>query len=325
MKTLSEALSLIFRQIESDRGTSSLSKYVLEALISSLNGFEAGSVEDFYKELRELIVLLKGTKPRMGVVIAHFCQIWDVLEERKSKIKSMEDLKMVLIKTVDSLNEEANQDAKQIISNGVDCVEDGDSILIHSHSRTVMNILAKAFRAKKKIRVVLAEQEEDKTQDMIHFFQERGIPFVVVPEYMLSHIETEVTKVFLGGITFNNQYVFVTDAGTNSVVSEFHHAHIPIFMFMSTKKFSLWDVTSKEMTYKITQKQTEKHPEKFVTYERIKFSHDRVPVELVDFVVTEEGKATPAQLKKNFDAKYKSYSEWRERHFSKGQVEDSVD
>ena len=315
MSNLNDQLSKVIRQIESDLGTNKLAELSLTNLIDSFSYFKASSIDDFYDQFKELLVLLKTTKPRIGIVIFQFCEIWEEMQKRRNTIDSIDELKHVLEDVIHLILNQQEGDGKKLIENGLQCVKDGDSILIHSHSRTVLNIIEQAYQEKKKIRVVLAEQEEEKTHEMIVFLQDREIPFVVVPEFMLSHVEQEITKVFLGGITLNNTHSFITDAGTNSVVSEFHHAKVPIYIFLTTKKFSLWDAGKKEQTYKVTQKKSEHHPEKEVTYERIKFSHDRVPVDLLDYVVTEEGKFTPKEMVKIFDKRYKDFAEWRKKYF----------
>lgn len=313
--TLHQQLSDIFRTIEADRGTTALSDLAMDSLRDIFKAFKPRSIEDFYTQFKELMTLVKTTKPRVGLLIFHFCEIWELLQEKKSSLRTLDDLQNLLEKSVAKIIDDNKQDVRRLILNGVDYVQEDDQILIHSHSRTVLHILAQAHANHKKFRVILAEQEEEKTQDMIHFLQEKRIPFVVVPEYMLSHIEQEVTKVFLGGVTFTNEYNFVTDAGTNSVISEFHHVQVPVYMFMTTKKFSLWEIEKKHQMYKVTQKKFEKHPRKIITYERIKFSHDRIPVNLVDYVVTEEGVYTPEEIKKVFQKRFQAYKNWRDRYF----------
>lgn len=312
---LTEQLSTTFRQIESDRGTSVLSDLVLQGIEESFDAFQFTTVDEFFDEFKTLLSMFKTTKPRIGILIFHMCRIWENLSKIKRNLHTREDIKKSLSDIIQNIVNEDNREKERLLDFGINCIKDGDSILIHSHSGTVMQLMERAHKEKKKIRVVLAEQEEEKTEDMIYFLQTRRIPFVVVPEYMLSHVENEVNKVFLGGITFNNQYTFITDAGTNSVVSEFHHAKIPIYMFMTEKKFSLWDATKKAQTYKVTQKRTDFHPEKIVTYERIKFSHDRIPIDLVDFVVTENGVFAPDALKGCFEDRYKCFENWRKKYF----------
>jgi translation initiation factor 2B subunit (eIF-2B alpha/beta/delta family) len=316
MKDLNESLSSIFREIEIDRGTTSLSNAVLVAVVSVSNRLEADSVEEFYSQFKELMLMVKKTKPRIAVVIAQFCLIWDHLQSVKSTIKTLPELRMELLNFIDRMKEEVQQDLKKLIHSGEDCIENGDTILIHSHSRTVLEILKLAKKKKKKFKVVLAEQEQEKTQTLIAFLESNGMSFVVVPEYMLSHVESMVTKVFLGGITFNHEFNFVTDAGTNSVVAEFHHAKIPIYMCITIKKFSFWEIGPQHLTHKVTQKIMDFHADKAQSYERIKFSHDRVPVDLIDYVVTEDGVYNPESIKEIFELKYAEHHKWRVRHFS---------
>lgn len=314
---LKNQLSNIFRCIENDLGTTGLSLLCLKVVTKAAENFQSKNVEDFFEQLREILMLVKNTKPKIGLIISYFCQIWDELQDRRESLLTMDDVRTAIAEISDLLLKENEADNLKIIKLGLETIEENDSILIHSHSRLVLRVIEAAFNAKKKFRVILAEQEEEKTMDMIHFLQDRDIPFFVIPEFMLSHVENDVTKVFLGGLTLNKESNFVTDAGTNSVVSEFHHIHTPIYMFIATRKFSLWETTAKQQTYKVNQKRFERHPGKTSFYERVKFSHDRIPTDLLDKVVTEEGIFSPKQIEKKFDAMYKSHAELRKRHFSK--------
>lgn len=312
---LKEQLSDVFRHIESDLGTTGLSLLVLESVTEAAEGFK-GNVDHFFHQLKELLLIVKNTKPRIAIVISYFCEIWDELMSRKEVINNMDDLKRTLRDISELMLKENESDALKIIHNATAHINDGDSILIHSHSRMVLRTIEAAHRAKKKFRVILAEQEEEKTLDMIHFLQDNKIHFFSIPEFMLSHVENEVTKVFLGSLTLNSEHNFVTDAGTNSVVSEFHHAKIPIYMLISTRKFALWESDTKQHTYKVTQKKKEKHPGKELTYNRIKFSHDRIPVDLLDYVITEDGTYSPKQIEKLFDERFQTREDLRKRHFA---------
>ncbi len=314
--SITDQLSNIIRCVESDLGTTSLSTMSFKVLIAAVEEFKIKDVDDFFDQFKQLLIHIKSTKPRIGIIIYYFCLIWDELQKERDVLKTKEDLIRSLKNITEHLTLEIEIDSAKIIQHGISCIEENDSILIHSHSQIVLKTLKKAVEEKKNFRVILAEQEEEKTHDMIIFLDTNNIPFSVVPEFMLSHIENEVTKVFLGGITFNKEHNFVSDAGTNSVISEFHHANIPIYMFMTTKKFSLWDSINKHHTYKISQKKIEKRPKKFLTYNRIKFTHDRIPIDLIDTIITEEGIFNPEQLKKAYDKSYSERQEWLETHFT---------
>lgn len=316
MSNIQDSLSAVLRQVEAELGTSALTELSLTTLLDALKAFQAKSVEDFYEQFEDLMRMIKSTKPRIGILIAHFCELWEQLKDRKSNLKNIQEIHGLIENVISMIKNENQADNYNLLENGLKCIEDGDVILIHTHSRTVLNLIITAFKQKKKFRVILAEQEEEKTEDMALILQNNDIPFLSVPEYMLSHIESEVTKVFLGSVTLNNSYNFVTDVGSNSVVSELQHAGIPIYMFLTTKKFSLWDTTKKEQTYKITQKKSCRHAARGLTFERIKFSHDRIPLDLISEVITEKGLHSPEEIKEIFNDYYKTHAAWRKKYFS---------
>ena len=52
-----------------------------------------------------------------------------------------------------------------------------------------------------------------------------------------------------------------------------------------------------------------------IEYERLKFSHDRVSIDLIDHVVTEKGAYKPEKLKEVFKDMFKKRAKKRERYF----------
>lgn len=315
MSSLHNQLSEVFRNIETDLGATALSDLSLTVMTDVISSFQAKSVDDFFEQFKEVMELVKNTKPKFGIIIAAFCDIWDELEKQREKIHCMEDVDVLMHMIVEKLQKEYREKDDQLIQQGVECIKNDDVILIHSHSATIRRILAGALKKKKKFKVVLAEQHRTKTENMVQFLQRHEIPFYVVPDYMLSHIEDEVTKVFLGAVTLSNHLNFVTDAGTNSVVAEFHHVHIPVYIFLSTQKFALWETPHAHHTYKVEQKRIKTHSDKVLSYDLVKFSHDRLPVSLIDFTVTEEGVFTPEQVKVVYEKKFAEREEWRKKHF----------
>jgi len=315
MKNSQDQMSEVFLNIEADLGTTGLLMLVFDMIVKSAKDYKVQDVEKFYDQLQELICMVKNTKPRIGIVIYYLSEIWDQMRKQKAKFKTMGNVVAALEEIVKEKIKETEVDANRLVEYGVDLVEDEDSILVQSHSKVVLRILEKAWQQGKKFRVVVAEQELEKTKDNIQFLYERKIPFTVVPEFMLSHIEHEINKVFLGALTLNNNYCFVTDAGTSSVVAEFHQERIPIYMFVVTKKFSLWENPITHHTYKTVQKKIEKRTKDILTYERIKFSHDRVNLDSVDWVITEKGKSIPKAVRKMYQEKFAEYQEWRKNHF----------
>jgi translation initiation factor 2B subunit (eIF-2B alpha/beta/delta family) len=308
-------ISATFRDVEAEKGTTALCKIVLESLLDCLNTFKAKDANDFIEQFKELALMIKNTKPRMGIVIYYICEIWDRLEDRKDKLTSVEKIKKYLQKIIKDLQSEIVSDANKVKKNGCEHIIDGDVILIHSHSKTVMDIIEKAKNKGKKFKIVVAEQENDKTLDIIKFLKKKDITFYVVPEFMLSHIEDEITKVFLGGLTFNDKYYFITDAGTNSVVAEFHGINTPIYIFLTTTKFALWISSEEHSRNKVKQVKSCNSLKDCLTYERVKFSHDRISIKAISHLVTEDGDYNQEQAIKLFNKKFAERKKWQEKHF----------
>lgn len=309
-----EYISELLRKVESDVGTRDLNRLVIKSLKDSIRRFQPKNQEDFFHQLHDLVDVIKNTKPRFALIIEHFYAIWQALESLpEEKKKDAQACKRAMLEALSNLAAKSKRENEALIKNAMKVIKDGDTILIHNLSHTVMDVLKMAKKRNKRFKVIVAQQEIEKTSAIIETLFKKQIPFQVVPEYMLSHIEDMVSKVFLGGLTMNNKYNFVVDAGTMSVVSEFHLAKKPIYIFVTTSKFSYWDAREAHHTYKVVSKRL--HAHKAITFEHVKFSHDRVPLSFFANVITEEGIFTPEKIKAMYDKEYANREEWRQKFF----------
>ncbi len=317
MSSTSDKLSKIFLQIEADLGATDLAGFVMETLHETLGALKTNSVDDMFEQFRTLVLEIKNTQPRISLVIYYFYEIWEELQKDKEKgeIKTIDDFNEVVKRTIVRLRVENDEDFESIILNGAELIKDGDNILVHSHSGTIRRIIAKAQSLGKKFNVILAEQEAEKTLDMIEYFSDNKVSFTVVPEYMLSHILHDVSKVFFGATTLNFEQNFICDAGSYSVLAEFHEVDIATYMFLSTKKFSLWQSEMQHHTYKTKQKKMITKSSKVIDYERVKFSHDRVPAKLFNYIVTESGTYNPTEIQEIYTARYIEREHIRKKYF----------
>jgi len=316
MLPFSQKISELFLDIEGEVGTTALNNMFLIALKKAIHDFEEKNDADFFAQFYELLQLVKNTEPRVSLIIDNLYEIWKALltDKLKGHPEGHRHLEKKVGAAILSSQKTTREERKKLTMHGVGQVHKNDVILIHSISGSVLDVLFEAKKAGKDFRVVIAEQEAEKTQQLIELLSEGGIRFQVVPEYMLSHVESEVTKVFLGGVTINDQLAVVGDSGSNAIVSEFHLRETPIYLFMSTRKFSLWKSRESHHTYKVKNIKTLAN-DKHITYERIKFSHDRIPLEFYDHIVTEAGILTPKETEKLYRKKYDERKPWRDKFF----------
>ena len=107
--------------------------------------------------------------------------------------------------------------------------------------------------------------------------------------------------------------LFRSDTGSNALVAQFHLMKKPIYMFMTTAKFSMWSSEKRTEIYTHSEKRV--HSCKPISFERFKFSHERVPLELFTQVVTERGIFAPEKIQELYEEKLKKRVA-RDAHFT---------
>lgn len=297
-----ELFSQLMRELEIEIGSRDLTELVLRSLIDAIKAFKGNELGDFCKQYEGFAHMVANTEPKFGIFRYYF----GILEKEISKkcsIKSDGSWKKPAIKKIELILKNSRKQKKQLLKNAEKCNVNGKTILIHDHSHTVQDVLVH-LKKKNKFRVIIAEQDYKKTHDNIERMHRAGIPFMVVPSYMLSHMYDEIDMVFYGALTLKDTMHFVMNPGAQSIIAELHLEKIPAYMFLGTDKFSLWKSQKRGEIF--IQKHKRSHSTKPIIYERIKYSHDRVDVKYFDEIVTNEGVFNQKELKEIFEKKMKS-------------------
>lgn len=300
MQAKIDIFSKLLRELETELGTHDVAKLVLQSLIESVKGFKGKDVDDFCEQFARLEEIISSTEPKFGILNYHFLNLRELFDhEIKSKTFDVKKWKHLVIKSIEKILKKSNQEKEDLIGFADRLNIEGKTILIHDHSHTVQDVLAHYKNQGKNFKVVIAEQDFEKTHSNIERMHAAGIPFEVVPAYMLSHVHEQIDMLFFGALTLKDTMNFVMDPGTHSIISEFNVVHVPVYMFIGTSKFSLWK--SKKRSEIFIHRHTRKHHAQDIEYERIKYSHDRVPAELFAKIVTNKGIFTPTKLEVFFD------------------------
>lgn len=307
---MQSTLSDLFRGIEADLGAHAFCILTLDALKHALQQYRVKDRHEFRTQLIKVFELVRATKPRYAILNDSFYRILEGMDAVRGT-HHME----YLLNEIEKIKIDYQLEMKNLINVGQGIESEGKTILIYDHSHTVQNVLKAMKVAGKNITVLVAEQDIEKTGDSIEFLHTNEIPFRVVPAYMLSHIDHTVDMVFLGAVTFQENHHFVMDPGTKSIVSHFHLEKKPIYLFIASSKFSLWKL-DKPMQEAYAKSQLRPHHRmNEIEFEQLKFSHDRVSVDLISHIVTEQGVLTPKKLITLFDKKFKKRQELRKKIF----------
>lgn len=306
MQSKIDLLSNLLREMEAEIGTRDVASLVLDALDEAVSVFQAKNVHDFCEQFEKLVKVFSSTEPKFGILNFHFGELLKKFKEDVCNENCEEkDWRSVVLNSIEAIGKFAKEQKKMLLEFAEQLDVEGKTILIHDHSHTVQDVLVHYKNMGKHFKVVIAEQDFDKTHSNIERMYNAQIPFQVVPAYMLSHVHKTIDMLFFGALTLKDTMHFVMDPGTHGTISEFHVEHVPSYMFIDTAKFSLWK--SKPRGEIFIHKHLRMHVSKPIEYERIKYSHDRVPAELFHRIVTNEGIFTPGELKKLFDRNYKEY------------------
>lgn len=306
---LKDQLSALFRSIEMDLGTHAFCILVLEAFLTAICQYKIKNKEQLLQQFNEIFDLIENVKPKYAILIDSFYKIFrqagdQTIEEIS---KNIEEIKAYYQGEMDLLINVAHQLNVQ-----------NKNILIYDHSHSVQNVLKYFKKRGDQFTVLVAEQDAEKTEDNIAFLCEAQIPFKVVPAYMISHLEETIDMSFFGAVTFQEGCQFVMDPGCKSMISELKLEEKPIYVFLTTSKFSLWEVKDYQKEIHVKSQALNPKTSHQVEFERIKFSHDRVPAKLIDWVVTEKAIYTPEQVSQEFKTLREQREKDKERLAFKG-------
>jgi len=291
------------RDLEVDIGSRDLTELVLLSLIDAIRAFKGSKFDNFCKQYHEFAEMVTNTEPKFGIFRFYFGYLEKEIAGKVCNISNDKKWKKHAIKKIKETLKYARKQKKSLFKNADKIKIDDKTILIHDHSHTVQDVLVHYKGKGKKFNVIIAEQDYKKTHDNIERLHNAGIPFTVVPAYMLSHVHDQIDMVFYGALTLKDTQHFVMNPGALSIITEFQLDKTPIYMFFGTDKFSLWKSQKRGEIF--IHKHTRKHIHKPIEYERIKYSHDRVPSEFFEKIITNEGIFNHKELKKVFEKAYK--------------------
>jgi translation initiation factor 2B subunit (eIF-2B alpha/beta/delta family) len=264
-------------------GSARLTVLGLKSLISAVN--EVKAYPDELKALfDEVLEAVRGTRPKLIALI-------DLLTEFEEEFKpylECEDMEVARAHAARILGEKvAVYEGKRaaVTRHGLEHIANGDSILVHSASSVVTNILLDATREQHKIfRVLVLQLDPIRTPQVAQTLYREGIPHLVVPMHDLCHYQDQVDKLFVGALTVTPDRKIIAPKGTASVLAICHLAGIKSYLFANTLHYS----RGSSETQQILQTDTEM-VEAATHYPLRSHSHDLVDLTLFDIVVNEFG------------------------------------
>jgi translation initiation factor eIF-2B subunit alpha len=263
-------------------GAARTTSMALNAIISSLGQLDLANTKIWDKYV-ELSAAVRTTQPRIIPLIHMLDQFEAEIEpylESEAEVFKNEAIRILKAKV--QLYE---SHAERVVRHGIEFVDNGDGIIVHSASSMVTNILLQARQVLlKDFSVIVLQLDPVRTPQVALSLKQAEIPHMVIPAFNLCHYVGQANKILLGAVSITRDLKVVAPVGTSTTLSLCRYNDIKSYLFASSFHFShgLGDsqqihrhesaVASSRTTYHITT-----------------HSHDLVDLSLIDFWVDENG------------------------------------
>lgn len=226
-------------RIRQMRGGTVVTHAALKALRSAEMKSRAIGPGEFLAELEENSKYL-GTIRAFSVPLSNALN--QVLAEVRSTVARQPDVqslkKMVSDVTLE-FESKLDQSVQKIAEIGARRLRDGDVILTHSYSSSVISILKKGHEQGKKLKVFVTEtRPELEGRDVARELAETGIETTLIIDSAASHFVKEADKVLVGAEAVAANGAIVNKIGTATIAAVAHEARVRVYVAASTFKFS---------------------------------------------------------------------------------------
>jgi ribose 1,5-bisphosphate isomerase len=295
---ISTKISELIEEIRNNRtdGASELARQAADILKTAAETSRTENAAEFVLEQAEIGKRLTLTRPSMATIYNMVSRLLSVLD-RKSKRMELDAVRQLVINRADKVIEESLKAVEEIARNSARLIKDGDTILTHSYSSTVVAALKKASTEYSDIRVVVTRSGPGRSGERTaRELDDLNLGLTFIDDTAAGLYLSEVDRVMVGADRICSDGAVVNGAGTYMLALAAEKAGIPFYVLCETLKF---DSRLKSSEVEIEEKEPEEvaGTADLPTGTRIRNPYfDITPLELITSVVTENGLFTAKKL-----------------------------
>ena len=285
-------------EIRNDKthGASQLARQAMSVLKIAAEHSQTDGLEQFLLEQKEVGERLMSTRPAMAPVFNIVSRFLGAVSEVSIDI-GLDSIKRLVISKADELANDSLQAIAQIVNYGSELITDGDRIMTHSYSSTVVAVLSKTFTKYKHIEVIATRSGPGRTGERIA--QELGLyglPITFIDDAAVGLYISAVNKVMVGADRVCADGNIINGIGTYQLALAAEKVGIPFYILCETLKFDP-KLRSDEVDLEEKEPSEVVEPGRLPPNVTIKNPYfDITPLELVAGVVTENGLLTPEEV-----------------------------
>ena len=297
MKISPEIIKLI-DDVKNDKthGASQLARQAVDILKTAAERSRAKTAGAFLVEQKEIGSRLMAARPAMAPILNIVTRLLDSID-REGGGMDRESIRRLAISRADEAAGDSLRATVRIAQHGSELIADGDKILTHSYSSTVMAMIREASIRHKNIEVITTRSGPGGTGEQIaEELGHRRIEVTFIDDAAVGLYLPIVNKVMLGADRVCADGKVINGVGSYQVALVSERAKIPCYVLCDTLKFDP-GIRSDEVDLE------DREPSEVVGVGilpagvSVKNPHfDITPLELITGVVTEKGLLSRAEV-----------------------------
>jgi len=292
-----EIISLI-DEIVNDKthGASQLARQAAKVLKMAAERSQAGSVERFLAEQKEIGQRLMSVRPAMAPIFNIVSGLLGSIAG-EATTADLDSIRQLTMAKADEAIRASLQAVARIAKHGSRLMADGDRIMTHSYSSTVVAALKKAFTKHRNIEVITTRSGPGRSGERLaQELSLYGIPVTFIDDAAVGLYISTVNKAVVGADRVCADGKVVNGIGTYQLALAAERASVPFYVLCETLKF---DPRLRGAEVDLEEKETGEviEPGTLPPAVRVKNPYfDITPLELVTGIVTENGLLTPGEV-----------------------------
>ena len=292
-----EIISLI-DEIRNDRthGASQLARQAVKVVKTAAEYSQVDSAEQFLQEQKAVGERLMSARPAMAPVFNIVNGLLNTIAGKATEME-LDSIRRFTMSRADEVIKGSLEAIVQIAKYGSELIADGDRIMTHSYSSTVVAVLEAAFTKHRDIEVIITRSGPGRTGERIaRQLELYGIPSTFIDDAAMGFYVSTVNKVMVGADRICADGKIVNGIGTYQLALVAERASISFYVLCETLKF---DPRLRSDAVDLEEKELSEVVEAGELPPGVKVKNpyfDITPLELITGIVTESGLLTPEEV-----------------------------
>ncbi|KAI9203424.1 initiation factor 2 subunit family-domain-containing protein [Polychytrium aggregatum] len=231
-----KALDHLHQYVKSDPEMS-MPVAVVKALTETIKSSQASTMSELMMNLKTCGDALKERGPSAVAATAGY----DLLSRHISNTDNdttIQTFKEHIIKKAEFLASNARTVRENVAKEGSNFVRDGSTILVHSYSRVVMQLLIFAAKANKQFNVFVTESRPlSRGKEAVAKLREHGIPAKLILDAAVGYFIERVNMVLVGAEGVVENGGLINQIGTYQIAVVAKAANKPFYVVTESYKF----------------------------------------------------------------------------------------